>query len=111
MQNQKIRCQWTTTDPLYLEYHDNEWGVPLFHDERLFEFLILEGMQAGLSWLTILKKRENFRAAFNNFNPQQIAAYDHHKIKELMENTGIIRNRLKINAVITNANVFLKLHL
>lgn len=101
------RCAWSTSDPLYIEYHDNEWGVPVHDDRLLFEFLILEGAQAGLSWITILKKRKNYRAAFNNFNAKKIAAYDADKINELLNNEGIIRNRLKINAAILNAKAFL----
>lgn len=102
------RCAWSTNDPLYIEYHDKEWGTPLHDDQTLFEFLILDGMQAGLSWITILKKRENFRKAFNNFNPVKVAAYKNLKIEKLMNNEGIIRNKLKINAAVTNAKAFLK---
>ncbi len=102
------RCAWSTNDPLYIEYHDKEWGTPLHDDQTLFEFLILDGMQAGLSWITILKKRENFRKAFNNFNAVKVAAYKNLKIEKLMNNEGIIRNKLKINAAVTNAKVFLK---
>lgn len=103
------RCSWVKDDPLYIHYHDEEWGIPI-HDERLlFEFLILEGMQAGLNWLTILKKRENFRLCFDHFNPEIIANYDQNKIRQLMDNPGIIRNRLKIEAAITNAQAFLTL--
>lgn len=105
----KTRCAWVSDHPLYIEYHDHEWGVPV-HDERLlFELLILEGMQAGLSWLTILKKRANFRACFDDFNAEIIAHYDEHKIMQLMANAGIIRNRLKIQAAIGNAQAFLKI--
>ncbi|MCX6584819.1 MAG: DNA-3-methyladenine glycosylase I [Candidatus Aminicenantes bacterium] len=108
--NNKKRCAWVPLDnPLYVQYHDEEWGVPV-HDERLlFEFLVLEGAQAGLSWLTILKKRENYRAAFDHFNPQKIAQYDEKKIAELMQNSGIIRNRLKIEATVINARAFLEI--
>jgi DNA-3-methyladenine glycosylase I len=108
--NNKKRCAWVPSDnPLYVQYHDEEWGVPV-HDERLlFEFLVLEGAQAGLSWLTILKKRENYRAAFDHFNPQKIALYDEKKITELMQNSGIIRNRLKIEATVINARAFLEI--
>ncbi len=101
------RCHWVTTDPLYIAYHDHEWGVPLHDDRRLFEFLILEGAQAGLSWLTILKKRDNYRAAFDNFDPRKVARYDDTKIQELLLNAGIVRNRLKIAAAIQNAQMFL----
>lgn len=103
----KKRCAWCQRDPLYINYHDKEWGVPIHDDKLLFEFLILEGMQAGLSWLTVLKKRVAFRAAFSNFNAHKIAKYDQKKIKSLMNNAGIIRNQLKINAVIANAKAFL----
>ncbi len=102
------RCAWTTNDPLYLDYHDKEWGTPVHDDRILFEFLILEGAQAGLSWITILKKRENFRLAFDNFDPVIIAAYNKTKIDKLMKNEGIIRNRLKIYAAVINAQAFLK---
>jgi DNA-3-methyladenine glycosylase I len=103
----KVRCEWAESDPLSREYHDKEWGVPVHNDRKLFEFIILEGMQAGLSWLTILRKRENFRKAFDNFDPKKIARYDKRKIKELLANPGIIRNRLKIAAAIQNAKTFL----
>ncbi len=102
------RCGWSSSDPLYIEYHDEEWGVPVHDDKLLFEFLILEGMQAGLSWFTILKKRQNFREAFDNFNFKKIAAYDKKKINALMKDEGIIRNRLKINSAIQNAKAFLE---
>jgi DNA-3-methyladenine glycosylase I len=101
------RCAWVTNDPLYQEYHDREWGVPVHDDRTLFEFLILEGAQAGLSWLTVLKKRENYRIAFDQFDANQISRYDDAKIATLMSNAGIIRNRLKIAATITNARSFL----
>jgi len=99
------RCFWATT-PLSIAYHDKEWGVPVHDDTRLFEFLILEGAQAGLSWETILRKRDNYRAAFDGFNPAKVARYDERKIAALLDDAGIIRNRLKINAAITNANRF-----
>jgi len=102
-----IRCAWAGNDPLMVRYHDEEWGVPV-HDERLlFEFLVLEGMQAGLSWQTILRKRENFRQAFDNFDPVLIAQYDEQKVAALLANPGIIRNRLKIAGAIQNAKSFL----
>lgn len=101
------RCGWAGDDPLMQDYHDKEWGRPVYDDNVLFEFLILEGMQAGLSWSTILKKRNNFRRAFDNFNAKKIAAYGDKKIAELLQNEGIIRNRLKINAIIVNAKLFL----
>lgn len=101
------RCSWAGSDPLYIHYHDTEWGVPLFDDQKLFEFLTLESMQAGLSWLAILKKRENFRDAFADFNPEKVATFTGNTIETLMQNTGIIRNRLKIEAAINNAQKFL----
>lgn len=102
------RCNWVGNDELMQEYHDKEWGVPEHDDQILFEFLILEGMQAGLSWSTILNKRENFRKAFDNFDYEKIAKYNEKKIESLLENKGIIRNRLKIKSSITNAKSFLK---
>jgi DNA-3-methyladenine glycosylase I len=106
-QNKK-RCAWVSDNPLCIHHHDDEWGVPI-HDERLlFEFLILEGMQAGLNWLTILKKRDNYRTCFDNFDAEIIARYDQHKFDELMSNSGIIRNKLKIQSIIANANAFLQ---
>ena len=103
-----VRCGWSTSDPLYIEYHDKEWGYPLHDDQKLFEMLILEGAQAGLSWITILKKRDNYRKAFNNFDPVKISKYDDEKIKKLLENPGIIRNRLKINGTVKNAKAYLQ---
>ncbi|WP_379161586.1 DNA-3-methyladenine glycosylase I [Paenibacillus sp. sgz5001063] len=100
------RCAWVNEDPLYIAYHDEEWGKPLYDDRKLFELLMLEGMQAGLSWYTVLKKREHFRKVFDAFDPHKIARYDEAKVEALMQDTGIIRNRLKINAVIQNAAVF-----
>jgi len=100
------RCQWAQREPM-ISYHDREWGTPLHDDQRLFEFLILEGAQAGLSWETILKKRENYRAAFDQFDPAMVAAYDEAKVAALLADAGIIRNRLKINAAIQNAKAFL----
>jgi DNA-3-methyladenine glycosylase I len=101
------RCPWPSND-LSIRYHDEEWGTPNHYDTKLFEFLILEGAQAGLSWDTILKKRENYRAAFNSFDPQKIARYDRLKIQMLMNNAGIIRNRLKIASTVQNAKAFLE---
>ena len=101
------RCFWAKT-PLSIAYHDEEWGVPLHDDHRLFEFLILEGAQAGLSWETVLRKRDNYRAAFDRFNPAKVAKYDQRKIDKLLNNDGIIRNRLKINSAVTNAIAFLE---
>jgi len=103
------KCGWCVGDPLYEAYHDKEWGVPVRNDELLFEFLILETFQAGLSWITVLRKRENFKAAFDNFDYHRIATYNATKIAELLDNSGIIRNRLKINATISNAKAYLKL--
>ena len=101
------RCSWCLGDPLYLKYHDTEWGVPIYDDQKLFEYLILETFQAGLSWLTILRKRENFRKAFDQFDFHQVATYDSKKMEQLQENAGIIRNRLKIKAAVNNAQAFL----
>jgi DNA-3-methyladenine glycosylase I len=101
------RCGWSTSDPLYQEYHDSEWGVPLHDDRKLFEMLILEGAQAGLSWITILKKRENYRKAFDKFDARKVSRYDARKKRELLGNAGIVRNRLKIDAAISNAKAFL----
>jgi DNA-3-methyladenine glycosylase I len=105
----KVRCAWARGDPLYIDYHDTEWGVPQHDDRKLFEFLVLEGAQAGLSWLTILRKRENYREAFNNFDAGKVAAYDTKKLAELLSDKGIVRNRLKIEAAIQNARAFLAL--
>jgi DNA-3-methyladenine glycosylase I len=105
-QMDKIRCSWCKNDPLYMAYHDQEWGVPIHDDKLLFEFLILEGMQAGLSWITVLKKRDAFRAAFSRFDHKKIAQYDKTKVASLLNNAGIIRNKLKINAAIENAKAF-----
>ncbi len=104
----KVRCEWAETNELFIQYHDNEWGAPVHDDRLLFEMLNLEGAQAGLSWLTILKKRGNYKVAFDNFNAQKIANYDEPKKLALLNNVGIVRNRLKINAVIENARAFLK---
>ncbi|SFN84359.1 DNA-3-methyladenine glycosylase I [Paenimyroides ummariense] len=103
---EKTRCNWVSNDELYIKYHDEEWGKPVYDDKVLFEFLVLESFQAGLSWITILKKRENFRKAFDNFNDKKIAKYDDAKIEELLQNEGIIRHRGKIEATINNARVF-----
>lgn len=103
------RCEWAGSDPACIAYHDNEWGRPEHDDRKLFEMLILEGMQAGLSWITILKKRENFRRAFDNFDPKKVAKYGDKKIAALLEDAGIIRNRLKINAAVANAKAFLEI--
>lgn len=102
------RCAWAQTDPMYCEYHDKEWGRPIYEDQKLFEFLILEGAQAGLSWITILKKRENYRASFDDFNPEKVACYEEERINEILQNSGIIRNRFKVNSAVTNAKLFLE---
>jgi DNA-3-methyladenine glycosylase I len=102
------RCGWVTSDPIYIDYHDNEWGVVVHDDRKLFEAIILDGFQAGLSWLTILKKRENFRRAFDNFEAEAIAGYSGTKIADLMADAGIIRNKLKIQATVGNAQAFLR---
>jgi DNA-3-methyladenine glycosylase I len=102
------RCAWVLDDPLYIAYHDKEWGVSVLDDRVLFEFLVLEGAQAGLSWLTVLKKRENYRKAFSGFDPAKVARFDEAKIERLLSDPGIIRNRLKIVSAVTNARAFLK---
>jgi len=103
----KTRCRWAGSDPLYIHYHDTEWGAALHDDRKLFEFLILEGAQAGLSWITVLKKRENYRTAFDDFDPGKIAVYDSDKIENLLSDSGIVRNRRKIESAIENARAFL----
>ena len=103
----KIRCKWVGNAPIYIKYHDEEWGVPVYDDRKLFAKLILDGAQAGLSWITILKKRDNYYAAFDNFAPEKMARYDDAKFAELMGNAGIVRNKLKINAAIKNAKGYL----
>ena len=103
------RCAWCTSDPLYQDYHDHEWGQPSFDDQHLFAMLCFEGMQAGLSWITILKKREHYYKVFADFDPVAIAKFDEQKVAELMQDAGIIRNRLKIQAIITNAKAYLKI--
>ena len=103
----KVRCAWCGDDALYVAYHDSEWGVPLHDERRLFEMLILEGAQAGLSWLTVLRKREAYRAAFDGFDPEKVARYDGRKVRALLTNPGIIRNRLKVEAAVANARAFL----
>jgi len=102
------RCSWAGDDALYRAYHDTEWGVPLHDDRALFEFLILEGAQAGLSWITILKKRDNYRAAFDNFDATRVARYDANQIESLLQNPGIVRNRLKVQSAVVNAQKFLE---
>ena len=103
----KARCSWSGNDPTMIAYHDEEWGVPVHDDRLLFEFLVLEGAQAGLSWSTILKKRESYRAAFDNFDPEKVALYEEDKISLLLQDSGIIRNRLKIGSAVTNARAVL----
>ncbi len=105
--NSRTRCDWAVNDPMMISYHDEEWGVPVHDDRVLFEFLVLEGAQAGLSWSTILKKRENYRAFFDNFDPEKVATYEEDKVTELMQNPNIIRNRLKIRSAVTNARAVL----
>ncbi len=105
----KKRCVWAGNDPLYIAYHDTEWGTPVYDDETLFEFLLLETFQAGLSWITILKKRENFRKAFDNFDYQKIANYSEEKYDSLLLDAGIIRNKLKIRSAIKNAQLFIEI--
>src|SRR4051812_2219119 len=104
----KQRCAWSTSDPLYIRYHDEEWGVPVHDDRVLFEFLVLEGAQAGLSWITILKRREGYRQAFQGFDPQVVAAYGEREAERLLTDPGIIRNRAKVRSAIQNAQAFLK---
>jgi DNA-3-methyladenine glycosylase I len=103
------RCDWLTDDEIYIAYHDTEWGVPLHHDNKLFEMLILEGAQAGLSWLTVLKRRKNYREAYDGFDPARIVQWDQEKVESLLKNPGIIRNRLKVEAARTNAAAFLQI--
>lgn len=103
------RCDWCGDDPLYIKYHDEEWGVPVHDDKIHFEFLVLESAQAGLSWITVLKKRENYRKAYDGFDPAKVAKYDDSKVEELLSNTGVIRNRKKIEASINNAKCFLEI--
>ena len=105
----KIRCSWAGPDEIYIKYHDEEWGVPTYDDRELFEMLVLESFQAGLSWITILKKRENFKKAFDNFNVLKVAEYNNKKVEELCSNEGIIRNKSKITSAINNAKVFIEI--
>ena len=105
----KVRCKWCVGIEIYEKYHDEEWGVPVYDDQKLFEFLILETFQAGLSWITILKKRENFRLAFDDFNYSKVSLYSEDKIQELIQNPGIIRNQLKIRSAVSNAISFMKI--
>ena len=103
------RCAWVSDDPLYVKYHDTEWGVPVYNDRKLFEMLILEGAQAGLSWITILKKRAHYRKVFDRFDPKKIAGYDRRKVESLLGDAGIVRNRLKVESTILNARCYLEL--
>lgn len=105
----KLRCAWVTDDPVYIAYHDEEWGEPVHDDRTLFEFLILEGAQAGLSWLTVLKRREGYRKAFDNFNVTLVASYDDEEIERLLQDERIIRNRLKVRSAVRNAKVFIRI--
>jgi DNA-3-methyladenine glycosylase I len=107
-EDEKIRCAWPGSDPLYRRYHDREWGVPLYNDRRLFEFLVLEGAQAGLSWITILRKRAAYREAFHNFDYQRVARYTERDVRRLLGNPGIVRNELKIRSAIRNAKAYLE---
>lgn len=107
--SERTRCGWVTDDALYLAYHDDEWGVPVHDDRHLYEMLVLEGAQAGLSWYTILKKREGYRRAFDGFDPERVARYDEEKVASLLKDPGIVRNRLKVNAAIGNARAWLDL--
>lgn len=104
----RTSCAWTTEDPLYIRYHDEEWGVPVHDDRKLFEMLLLEGVQAGLSWITVLRKREHYREEMDGFDPMKIAAYGEEKLAELLANPGLVRNRLKMRAAVTNAQAFLR---
>jgi len=108
MGQEKLRCGWAGTDPTYVSYHDTEWGVPVHDDQRLFEFLVLEGAQAGLSWITILRKRAAYREAFDQFVPEKVARYDARRVAKLLKNEGIVRNRLKIESAVKNARAFLE---
>jgi len=105
----QTRCSWATSDPLYIKYHDEEWGKPVYDDKILFEFLLLEGAQAGLSWITILKRRENYSKAFANFEVEKVAAFDDQDVERLLNDPGIIRNKLKVNGAITNAKLFIEI--
>lgn len=111
MKNQKETCGWAGADQLYIAYHDKEWGVPVHDDRKIFEFLVLESAQAGLSWITILRKRENYRQAFAGFDPVKVAQFDSKKVEELLQNPGIIRNRKKIESAINNAQRFLEVQM
>lgn len=103
------RCAWVTDDPVYIHYHDTEWGMPVYEDKKLFEFLVLEGAQAGLSWLTILKKRQGYKKAYADFDVEKVARFPQQKLEQLLKDSGIIRNRLKIRSAVTNATAFIKI--
>jgi DNA-3-methyladenine glycosylase I len=105
---ERVRCGWSQGDPLMIAYHDEEWGIPVHDDQKLFEFLVLEGAQAGLSWITILRKREAYRQAFDGFDPNLVARYDQRRVERLLTNPGIVRNRLKVESAVKNAKAFLK---
>jgi DNA-3-methyladenine glycosylase I len=107
MNQTRTRCAWAGNDPTYVGYHDEEWGVPVRDDRRLFEFLVLEGAQAGLSWITILRKRDAYREAFDDFDPEKVARYDGRRVQKLLKNEGIVRNRLKLASAVKNARAFL----
>ncbi|RYG74266.1 DNA-3-methyladenine glycosylase I [Lentibacillus lipolyticus] len=109
MMDDRKRCDWVTDESIYIDYHDHEWGRPVHDDQKLFEMLSLEGAQAGLSWITILKRRENYREAFDYFDPEKVSTYDEQKVNQLLQNAGIIRNRRKIESVIKNAHAFLNI--
>lgn len=109
VKKEKVRCVWPGTDPLYLKYHDEEWGVPVYDDKKLFEFLILEGAQAGLSWITILRRREGYRKVFAQFDVEKVARFDKKKIASALKDEGIIRNRLKVESAVKNAQAFIKI--
>jgi DNA-3-methyladenine glycosylase I len=105
----KVRCSWCGTDPLYVKYHDEEWGKPVYDDKTLFEFLILEGAQAGLSWITVLRRRETYKKAFADFDVEKVAAFDEKDLARLLDDSGIVRNKLKINSAIKNAKLFMEI--
>ncbi|MBS1904207.1 MAG: DNA-3-methyladenine glycosylase I [Bacteroidetes bacterium] len=108
MTTEPTRCLWCGTDPLYVHYHDHEWGVPVHDDRKLFEFLVLEGAQAGLSWITILRKREGYRKAFSNFDPEKVARFTEARIEKILQDPSIVRNNLKVRSAVTNAKAFLE---
>ena len=109
MKESNVRCPWANSDDIYVDYHDREWGVPVFDDRTLFEFLVLESAQAGLSWITILKKRDNYRNAYEGFDPERVASFDETTIRKLLQDPGIVRNRLKVKSSVSNARCFLNI--